>query len=432
MKIAFYLDNIKDEIDYQNYNVSNPGIGGTQYLIWTLASKLAERSNDIEVYVFTEKKVKFIKEIYSECVIDLKDAIKKAKDHNIDFFILRGPYIEISVIKYINECKLNVIVWSHNFENFRTIYNLSKCKYLVKNICVSSEQLNYLYDTKLYEKSTYIYNALNFNIFNNLKESNFDINEAKSICYMGNLYPNSGYEILLDIWKMIEKEYGNSISLKIIGSKDLYDSDKMKKRYSLKTFKRLEKKERVLYNKNGLLKENIKLYGIQGGEEKNDIMRNSHVGVANITPQGDTFGLSVVEFQALNVPVISINKDGVRETVVNNSTGILVNNKKELYKALKKILDNETLRNELSINGYIEMKRRFDLDEIIKEWEELLREPTKFNKKKDDFDKFCYDRKFIIWLNSKIKKIIPILPSIMFYKYFKYVIKRFLQKKNIY
>lgn len=429
MKIAFILDNVKEGIDYSNPRLPNPGIGGTQFLIWTVSTRLAERDNGINVYLFSEKSSSFPKSLNVIEETDVIESIKKCSELEIDYLILRGPFVKKCVWKAIDKYKIKTIMWSHNFENYISLKNCKTSKYLVKNVCVSNEQLDLLRDTDLYEKSTAIFNGIDFSNFDNISF----YTQPYRVCYIGNLYPGSGYETIISAWKEVEKKFPQA-ELVIIGGNNLYDITKMKTAYSKKSFENLKKKEdSVFRNKEGELKSNIKFVGVLGGMEKLKVMSSACVGVANITLAGDTFGLAAVEFQALGVPVVSVKKYGVRETIVDGKTGILVDKKKQLAAGICEMLTNKELHDKYSAEGKKFVRNNFSLDLIVEEWEVFLSNVDAERGIYTRDDLFTYDGKKKILLNAKIrsKGLLRKLPPIMFYKYLIYGTRRVLQKLNI-
>lgn len=163
-------------------------------------------------------------------------------------------------------------------------------------------------------------------------------------------------------------------------------------------------------------------------------MSESTIGIANITPTGETFGLAAIEFQALGVPVVSINKVGLKETVKSNETGILVNKKKDLADAIISLLIDKDKTNQLSINAKDFVRRNFDIKFIVKDWIVL------FNSLPNTSLKTCQssfsDDDFLEKLtqkNFKIKqnRLLSWLPPIQFYKYVRYIFVRILEKSNI-
>lgn len=87
--------------------------------------------------------------------------------------------------------------------------------------------------------------------------------------------------------------------------------------------------------KNKLKADNIQFVGQISQEKLIHYYQNCQ---ALICPQIEDYGLAPLEAQACGRPVITLNKGGITETVINNKTGIFFKNQttKSLIYALKK------------------------------------------------------------------------------------------------
>ena len=60
---------------------------------------------------------------------------------------------------------------------------------------------------------------------------------------------------------------------------------------------------------------------------------------------------TITEAKCFNRPIVGTNIEGIKEQIINDETGILVDcDVDDLYKGIKKLLDNKELRDKLSIN----------------------------------------------------------------------------------
>lgn len=104
---------------------------------------------------------------------------------------------------------------------------------------------------------------------------------------------------------------------------------------------------------------------------------NEYISCFNIgmlTSKWEGFGLALVEYMALGVPVVASNIDGIPNVVDNGETGILCESehKNEFIKAINEILNNKELAKELSKNGMEIAKKRFSMERVVKEHNELF------------------------------------------------------------
>ena len=76
----------------------------------------------------------------------------------------------------------------------------------------------------------------------------------------------------------------------------------------------------------------------------------------------EDFGMTVVEAQAAGTPVIAFNGGGFKESVVNNETGILINeiSEKSLKEAIKKVEETKWNKEKLLSNA-----RRFSEERFV-------------------------------------------------------------------
>ena len=84
------------------------------------------------------------------------------------------------------------------------------------------------------------------------------------------------------------------------------------------------------------------------------------------------FGNVALEASAMEIPVIGFDVIGVRESIEKDVTGIIVKNidSDEYYMALKKLVDDSTLRIRLGVNGRKRIEEKFDSLDL---WKELVK-----------------------------------------------------------
>ena len=84
------------------------------------------------------------------------------------------------------------------------------------------------------------------------------------------------------------------------------------------------------------------------------------------------FGMSVLEASCVKVPVICSNIYGMRDTMIDNVTGIRceVMDEKTLYEAMLKLYDNEELRKTMGQRGYDYVLRSFTKKQVTDAWYE--------------------------------------------------------------
>lgn len=104
------------------------------------------------------------------------------------------------------------------------------------------------------------------------------------------------------------------------------------------------------------IKELIKKYDVEDcfillGSSKNpyNYMKNCDIYVQPSRYEG--YVTTITEVKCFERPIVATNIEGIKEQIVNEKTGILAEcSVDELYRGVKKLLDDESLRNKLSVN----------------------------------------------------------------------------------
>lgn len=88
----------------------------------------------------------------------------------------------------------------------------------------------------------------------------------------------------------------------------------------------------------------------------------------------EPFGLVAVEAMLAKKPVIASNHGGLKEIIVNNETGFLIepNNTVELNKAIQYLINNEYKRIEFGNNGYQKAIKDFSEKKYVESFENLI------------------------------------------------------------
>ncbi len=96
--------------------------------------------------------------------------------------------------------------------------------------------------------------------------------------------------------------------------------------------------------------------------------------VSILASRKETFGLVVIEAQAIGIPVIGTNAGGVPEIITNNENGLLVppSEVDALASAIQQLYDDTSLRKHITINGSKTVEKHFSLDVHMKRLIEIL------------------------------------------------------------
>lgn len=368
MRVCFYLDNKKlSHIDFSNPEKGNPGIGGTQFMIWTISYYLNKLYKDMEIVLLAPSIDTMPKDLKCiECESHM-EGLRKCKEINGDIFIFKGPYHDKALFDLIDELRIKSIMWSHNFESLLGLKYAFNCKYLKRNICVGREQYHKIMDHEMFEKSTYIYNCLDFSQY----EKKEIKNKENIVSFMGGLRNTKGFHILAQVWKTVIREVPDA-KLYVMGGAKLYDRNTGTGKFGLANEEYEERFMKYILDDNGQVLQSVKFLGVLHGDEKLRVMNETKIGIANPSGFGETFCISAIEFEALGIPVISSRKNGLIDTVPNKKCGILVKSKKDLAKAIVKLLKDDELNKELGKQGEVYVRDNFNIYKICSRWKKEL------------------------------------------------------------
>lgn len=425
MKISFYLDNsrIKSK-NLKNPENGNPGIGGTQYMIWMISYYLKKNYPELEILLFANEIEKLPTNLIARKANSLKEAAILSKKENINYFIFRSVE-DVEFYELIDKINLPSIAWAHNFSSKKELYYINSCKNIKRYVCVSKEQYNMLIDHEIIKKSTYIYNCLDLKIY----LSDDVISKKNVICYIGSINYAKGFHVICKMWKILKRKVPD-LELWVIGNGNLYDNSSILGRYGIAEENYEKKFIKYILDNSGNIHKDIIFYGLQSEKQKIKLMKQAKVGLVNPTAKTETFCISAIEFEALGVPVVTKKKNGFLDTVKNKKTGFLHKTKKGKIKSILKLLSNYELNQNMGENGIKYVKENFNIDTVIDDWYTLFLELEKMSGQSTDFKKNIKlnNNNLLRTLNYNVKKIYFFnkLPAIYEYKYYiKDVIKFF-------
>ena len=297
---------------------------------------------------------------------DLKGIIVIKDKFTIDYILSLGEFIRHSKPDLIIVHGYSTHIWTklalvyakipvklihveHNTEKytpFRRYLTRKLDKYTDRYICVSKGVANHLIKQGIDKsKVKVIYNGIDIQSFDLAKEKH-------DIFTVGMVARFSKQKDQMTLIKAIEyliKEKNEKINLLLMGIG--------------KTRKKCEK-----YISEHNLDNNIKI--IEGNFK--DLIVKTDLFVLATHYEG--FGLVLCEAIAAKTPVISTDVSGANEVVLNNKTGLLVedNNVLDLTNNILKMKNNKELRESLSKEAYDFINKNFSLELMYRNYEKVL------------------------------------------------------------
>ncbi len=407
MHIGFFFEDIGlDHIDLSNPEKGNPGIGGTQYLFLLLAYNLNKKYN-YKITFINYTNAKLPENIEKYRIVNENECLEICDKLKIDFFIYHAGKNK----EWYERCRLSsvkLIAWAHNYISYKEAQLINSINSIKRLVFVGKQEYDRYFDHDVIKKSKYIFNQVDF-IEEKRQEKSKNI-----VTYMGSLTYPKGFHWLASIWKDVLVEVPNA-ELHVIGGGNLYNRNNISSTYGIAA----QEYENIfmpdLLDDNGDILNSVHFHGTMG-VEKVDILKETAVGVMNPSGLTETFGLSAVEMESCGIPVVSRKKYGLLDTVLDKSTGLLISNKKDLKDALITLLKNKELNESLGNNAYTFVRKKFNNDIILAEWNKLLLDINNQIPAKVCFpnDYYLIDFKWLRILNHilRFKFKLYILPSI--------------------
>lgn len=99
---------------------------------------------------------------------------------------------------------------------------------------------------------------------------------------------------------------------------------------------------------------------------------NAGVDIVTLTSKNEGTPVSLIEAQAANKPIVSTRVGGIENIVKPNDTAILCdsNNMEQYSSALLEMIENESLRNQMSTNGWDFVKENFHYTRLVSDMAE--------------------------------------------------------------
>ena len=355
MKINFYIDNVNlDRFSFSNVDMGNPGVGGTEFVTIKIAKLLGEKIKDVVIQ--SPNKIRTPSNVRFEKVENVEEAIKLSATRKeilvLRMFIINYEHI-VEMIKRNPNSK--IMFWLHLTPTQKIISDLGRLNQVKAFVCVENNQRVRLIDYEKQHKLVTIPHPLDRQE-NFLKPANLI-----GVCYLGALVPQKGFHLLADVWPQISLK-NPLVKLYVVGSPSLYGVTEKLGQFSIaedyyekRVFKKLSPQDKsVVFLGNLNYKERIKIF------------KKCSIGVVNPSGSTETFCLSAME------PVVSANKFGLKDSIVNNKTGILVRNNKQLKLAIEKLLEDSVLREKMAVTARNHVESKYEVTKIIELWLELL------------------------------------------------------------
>ena len=354
-------------------------LGGIESLVSNLSVGLSKSE---KIIVFADRHHMFYDAIYDN---NHKDEILVRRISGLKFFRQRRkikeikPFIESRKVKliiadtwkslelgidYFNTKNIPSICLAHGNE---LLSNDLKKAQRIKNTLNKSTAVvaNSLYTKKLVQelvKSTiivdYVYPGAN-DLRNHKEHSLKEVNGEPVILTLARLEKRKGHTHIIHCIKKLLSDFPN-IQYVIAGEGP-------------------EKRalQKLVNDKN--LQNNVLFVGLVNDEQKKFLFERSSLMVMPTLDESKSrsiegFGISYLEAAFFGIPSIASNVGGSPEAVINNSTGVIINNIDELYQSMNDLLVDENKRILFGENAQRRSHENFQWNTVTKKYKSIFDE----------------------------------------------------------
>ena len=315
----------------------NKKLGGVELLNYFLARELTKLKHNVVVpsnkkIIFTKNKIKFI-------------PLNKVKSYsnNLKFDTIISSN-DAKIFNYYNNSKK--ILWLHNQLQIEKAIRKKQILSIIKTrpiaIFVSNYLKNKTSNLYLFKKRKVIPNFLIPKFIN--KKVNF----LRKPIFVWSVQRSKGLEETISLW-----------------SRDIYPNFKNAKFY-IYGINKLSNK----YNLKNLSYKNIFFKGRVNQSELNKIYSKS-MGMICLG-YDETFCLNALEANACGLPIISFGKTALKELILNNYNGFIVNDYNLISKKIAEVIRFSKSCRKKFINNSINHSKKYYINKIIYKWNSVF------------------------------------------------------------
>lgn len=344
--------------------------GGTERVGLLLANELARRNYNVTIlsiwrgestYFYCNPQIKretllnnfIIQKLHRFKVLSIIKLHHFIKINKIDILIdIDAILILLSAYATIGtRCK--IISWDHfNYYTIKKDPKRVKALKLVKRyssqlvVLTKSDINNYIaYEGINHNKITQIYNPVPLTP---IHKSDL---KSKKVVSIGNYIPEKGFDLLLQVWRVVETQKSDWV-LEIIGSG--------KEEITLKQLSKDLKLQKVIFS-----------------DKTKDIeAKYAKASIYALSSRSEGFPMVLLEACAMGLPIVAFDcQTGPNEIVNDSRNGFLIQpNNVDIYaKKLLQLMNDMDLRNRFGLES-IKIANNFSINKITDQWEKIFNE----------------------------------------------------------
>jgi glycosyltransferase involved in cell wall biosynthesis len=377
MNIALYFpcDHLADW-SLESFKSGNLPLSGTDSMILNLSFALSAAGNGVTLLVNSlPKGATAWQSLNVVFVENAQMAVSKAACMGcvIGIFTITKHEILRGIVDTAEVLKFPILLWAHNGPDAISRDMVASSSIVRRLIAVSASQVDCFRDHPVFYKTSVIPNFINADFWR--RPANRVIPAPLRVCFLGSLTPSKGFHHLARAWPKVRKQLPTAM-LEVVGSARLYDG--VAKLGQLGVASPEYERQRLVPYLGGTLfsaqSRGVTFHGLLPPNKIREVLWRSAVAVVNPNCAGslETFCLSAVEAAAASVAVIGARRQGLRETVEHNQSGILIGRESCLSDAIISLLLNPVRAAKLGDYGEKCVATRFSVMRGVAMWEELI------------------------------------------------------------
>lgn len=378
MHVGFYLDTAHlNNWDWDDLLKGKLPLSGTDSTTLRLAHELASASSlDITLLTTVSGTSPSATPASQVEVANFTEAVRYAARYHFDVLVFNNACQSdlTKGVRLAETLQQPCIVWCHNGPWRRMAQLYAETDAIRRVLCVSHPHANLFREKKIFHKIEVVYNGINTSKYEVSTRSN---RTSQSVCYVGALTESQGFHHLIKAWPQIRSSIPEA-QLTVVGSPRLYDRNAELGPLGVAAPK--YERSSIIPHIGSSLEEakdqlGVKFMGLLSPNQTRAVMQSSSIGVVNPnTERGalETFCVTAVEMQAAETAVVGGRRRGLRETVRNGKTGVLINGPTQLAPTLQRLLDKPEQTRRMGTRGQEWVSKMFDLSHVVTRWEDIL------------------------------------------------------------
>jgi len=378
MRIGFYLNTTHlASWDWKDVLQGRTPLSGTDGTVLRVVHALAAHTSIEVTFLTTAEGTSPASTPATQVVVrNLTEAVRHAHTRRFDTLVFTNAQRSdvIDGVHQAEQLSQYCVAWCHNgpWREMARLYSDSDA--VERVLCVSHRQADLFREKKIFSKMEVVHNGIFLDQFHPGKKTH---QTERTACYVGALTPSQGFHTLAQSWLRVRSSFPDA-KLIVVGSPQLYDRETKLGPLGVAT-PEYERSSLIPYfgssRKEAREQHGVSFTGLLPPKHTRSVMNSSLTGVVNPNTETgalETFCVTAVEMQAMETAVIGGRRRGLRETVLNGKTGVLIDAPQQLAPTLCRLFQNPQKAREMGKRGRQWVTEMYDLSHLVKRWKQVF------------------------------------------------------------